>query len=788
LSRTIDFEGRTTDFVYDDLGRLDEKLYFAPGVNPDAAQPNEITDYVYDDLGRQKQVIQDLDGNLNTTADQRVTDNFFDDFGRLDRVTTPEGTINYDYFDDTGQLERTYTGANLATARTETAYTYDRIGRLETVTAVKQNSTTINDVTTYEYDAVGNLAFVIVAADAVGSMVSQYTYDDLNRLDLLEHYYDENNNQQFDGIDRRLATFDYEVRTDGRRTGVIEQTYNAAGTLTQTNTIAWVYDGLNRLVEERFDGQGIDDHDFIDVYTYDLMGNRKKKEHDANPGFSGVSTPSDLLGTTPSFTNGADDETVDYNYDANDRLITEFTTDQSGTQKLTAVYVYGGTGNPSTKLTKKIEVDFDTNVTKTTDSTYNLQGRLAKVEIDDTSDGTFETTIDYEYNDSGIRVSQTKDGIKTRYLVDGNNHTGYAQVLEAWEDLNSNGIRDAGELTSYVLGHDVIAQFRAASAAMEYLLYDGHGSTRGLVDAMGLPLTGQIYAYDAYGNQLTGAGLTSASAALTTLLYSGEFSDLATGLQYLRARFYNPQTGRFNRVDDFAGNISDPQSLHKYLYTHADPVNGVDPSGEIYRAIFAALTAALSSPAAPIVIGGAVILVGGYFAFDYLAYHFALVNAPVATVVQTRQINSGLKVLQARLAENGRGTDPKLQKLISLMNSPGQGGLTIKVTDLAKEAAGSHFTLAPGVLYISSDVFNLANNVHIAAALVTYAEFQHDRRFAPNHFPSDNDGAILVEFDKLRQFLRPGEANLYIRTLRHPVPSTSSGPGWLEQLAAQWWW
>ena len=49
--------------------------------------------------------------------------------------------------------------------------------------------------------------------------------------------------------------------------------------------------------------------------------------------------------------------------------------------------------------------------------------------------------------------------------------------------------------------------------------------------------------------------------------------------QYLRARYYDPATGRFNRLDPFAGNNQDPQSLHKYLYAHANPVMGVDPSG-----------------------------------------------------------------------------------------------------------------------------------------------------------------------------------------------------------------
>ncbi len=50
-------------------------------------------------------------------------------------------------------------------------------------------------------------------------------------------------------------------------------------------------------------------------------------------------------------------------------------------------------------------------------------------------------------------------------------------------------------------------------------------------------------------------------------------------MQYLRARYYLPAQGIFNRLDPFFGNQDDPQSLHKYAYVHGDPVNGSDPSG-----------------------------------------------------------------------------------------------------------------------------------------------------------------------------------------------------------------
>ncbi len=70
-----------------------------------------------------------------------------------------------------------------------------------------------------------------------------------------------------------------------------------------------------------------------------------------------------------------------------------------------------------------------------------------------------------------------------------------------------------------------------------------------------------------------------ASSAGTSLLYCGEMLDEGTGWYYNRARFYDPATGRFNKVDPYAGNMYDPLSLHKYIYCHNDPVNGIDPSG-----------------------------------------------------------------------------------------------------------------------------------------------------------------------------------------------------------------
>ena len=69
------------------------------------------------------------------------------------------------------------------------------------------------------------------------------------------------------------------------------------------------------------------------------------------------------------------------------------------------------------------------------------------------------------------------------------------------------------------------------------------------------------------------------SSAATTLLYSGQQTDAATGLQYLRARYYRPDNGTFTTLDPFAGDMSTPVTFNKYLYSSADPANNYDPTG-----------------------------------------------------------------------------------------------------------------------------------------------------------------------------------------------------------------
>jgi RHS repeat-associated protein len=71
--------------------------------------------------------------------------------------------------------------------------------------------------------------------------------------------------------------------------------------------------------------------------------------------------------------------------------------------------------------------------------------------------------------------------------------------------------------------------------------------------------------------------------------FTGEQFDPELNSYYQRARYYNPNTGRFTSRDSFEGFLERPLSLNKYSYTEGNPINAIDPSGKITfleRAIF----------------------------------------------------------------------------------------------------------------------------------------------------------------------------------------------------------
>ncbi|MGB6874554.1 MAG: RHS repeat-associated core domain-containing protein [Candidatus Acidiferrales bacterium] len=57
--------------------------------------------------------------------------------------------------------------------------------------------------------------------------------------------------------------------------------------------------------------------------------------------------------------------------------------------------------------------------------------------------------------------------------------------------------------------------------------------------------------------------------------------DSETGLQYALARYYDTRTGGFCSADPVEGNPEDPESWNHYAYALDDPVNLIDPSGQL---------------------------------------------------------------------------------------------------------------------------------------------------------------------------------------------------------------
>lgn len=261
-----------------------------------------------------------------------------------------------------------------------TTYSYDPLGRLATVTDA-------NGATTYSYTKVGSREGVELANGAK----TTYQYDTLNRLTNLTN---------FDKDDAILSSYTYTLAPNGRRSAVAEQTLKDDNLTFSTRNIAYTYDALNRLTKEVSECADNAELAYTDEYTYDLVGNRLKKVHTADI-----------------------NETIDYNYNSNDQLISE-----SSSTKGDIAYTYDANGSMTGKVGQDSSYIY----------TYNLQNRLSTATITST-EGTslIDITSAYVYNQSGIRVganTSTKiDGgtpeVKTTtYLTDPANFTGYSQV------------------------------------------------------------------------------------------------------------------------------------------------------------------------------------------------------------------------------------------------------------------------------------------------------------------------------------------------------------------------
>ena len=105
-------------------------------------------------------------------------------------------------------------------------------------------------------------------------------------------------------------------------------------------------------------------------------------------------------------------------------------------------------------------------------------------------------------------------------------------------------------------------------AGTYYYHFDALGSVVALTDDEGD--TVQAYEYDVYGR----VGATDANHP-NRFMFTGREYDKETGLYYYRARYYNPQIGRFFQTDP----IGYGSGMNLYGYCRNRPVVLADPSG-----------------------------------------------------------------------------------------------------------------------------------------------------------------------------------------------------------------
>lgn len=628
IAASIDARGNRTDFDYDAAGRGTATTFppVANGAGGPMVRPR-IT-RTLDALGAIRS---------KTDANGRTTLYNYDAAGRLVRIDLPDGSSVTQTFDALGRRTSVtdedgrsttygYDGlsrlVSVSGAAGDASYTYDEAGNLLTQTDA------LGRVSRFRYDAGNRLVerqfpggeSVRFVHDAAGNPVARtdpnsatttLVFDAMNRPvrkiapggGTVDFAYTADGKRKTVTDARGATTYYYDAI--GRLAAVRHPTGESVGYARDANgnllslqspaaTSDYAYDALDRLIELRAP-------EGITTYAYDLVGNRLR-----STAASGVITdytydtrdrPAQLThsaGVTvlQSFANvfsaagrltkvtESDGSIESFGYDGKGRVTSQVRT---GTNPLATSHVYDLVGNrvQTTRAGVSTNFTYDSNDRLQSDGTstyqYDANGNLVARTGGGASvaygyDGENQlrtlsvggTTTRYDYDAAGNRVQVLTPSGMTRLLVDGGaNNSGLSQVLEERDGAGTLQAR-------YTYGNELVAMTRGAATSVH--LRDARRSVRGLASGAGA-LT-DTYQYDAYGALVGGSG-----SAANPYRFAGERFDAESGLYQLRARYYEPATGRFLSRDPARGAPDTPVSRHRYLYANADPVNASDPTG-----------------------------------------------------------------------------------------------------------------------------------------------------------------------------------------------------------------
>ncbi|TVX92183.1 RHS repeat-associated core domain-containing protein [Paenibacillus agilis] len=193
---------------------------------------------------------------------------------------------------------------------------------------------------------------------------------------------------------------------------------------------------------------------------------------------------------------------------------------------------------------------------------YDKKNRLIKVTGN-------HNPVTYSYTGEGLLYERVENNIRNRYYYNTN------KLLLAEAVVGADGKAKIKYVYLYDLNGELIGRQDAATSQIQYYQLNGHGDVVAIVDEAGKKLN--EYRYDIWG-----LPLEEKEAVPNILKYSGEYWDKTTGLQYLRARWYDPSMGRFISEDTYEGDLASPISQNLYTYVANNPLKYIDPSGNIY--------------------------------------------------------------------------------------------------------------------------------------------------------------------------------------------------------------
>ena len=177
---------------------------------------------------------------------------------------------------------------------------------------------------------------------------------------------------------------------------------------------------------------------------------------------------------------------------------------------------------------------------------------------------------------------------------------------------------DDGTL-SYVYGAGTTPMMSIDGSDEElFYMSNGLGSTTDIIDDS--QTVTDTYTYDAFGAPTHDSGTSTQPFG-----YTGQQTDSDSELQYLRARYYDPATGRFLSRDPMGGTTSAPLHQNPYLYGADNPVGRIDPTG-LQGVEVATTTVTISCTAGAAASAGALCVVGLAAAGGVIVYAYCRVG------------------------------------------------------------------------------------------------------------------------------------------------------------------